>query len=88
MNLEDNEAVATSNPHAIPDPSSPRQPTAEPEVGDVIDALEDALASLKAIVSNQATSTTNGIRSVIRENPLAALAVTAGIVYVVARWRR
>lgn len=90
MGTSSSTAPGPAHASSVPTPESaePRLPPADPEVGDVIDALEDALASLKAIVSNQASSATDGVRAVVRENPLAALAVTAGLVYVFTRWRR
>ncbi len=83
-------SAASASAEPIPGSSaeSTRLPPAEPEVGDVIDALEDALASLKSIVKNHASTSTDGVRAVVRENPIAALAVTAGVIYLLARWRR
>ena len=60
-----------------------------PELGDVVDALEDAAASLKAVVRNQTRTAVGEVDQFVRKQSLAALAIAAGIGYVVAgltRW--
>lgn len=59
-----------------------------PELGDVVDALEDAAASLKAVVRHQTRTVVGEVDQFVRAQPLAALAIAAGMGYLVARLTR
>ncbi len=64
-------------------PEAPR-----PELGDVADALDDAAASLKAVVSDTSEKLVDDLRAIVRENPLLTLAAVGGLAYLVGRMRR
>lgn len=64
-------------------PEAPR-----PELGDVADALDDAAASLKAVVSDTSERLVDDLRAIVRENPLLTLAAVGGLAYLVGRMRR
>ncbi len=59
-----------------------------PELGDVADALDDAAASLKAVVSDTSEKLVDDLRAIVRENPLLTLAAVGGLAYLVGRMRR
>lgn len=59
-----------------------------PQLGDVIDSIEDAKATLGRIVCNEAESLLADMRDTIRAKPLAAVAVVGTVAYVFGRLLR
>ncbi|MEZ5463136.1 hypothetical protein [Dokdonella sp.] len=62
--------------------------SAAPELGDVVDALDEAASSLKAVVRHQARSVFDDVDSYVRDQPLVALAIAGGVGYLIARLTR
>jgi hypothetical protein len=67
---------------------SPAEYPPPPELGDVIDALDDAAASLKVVVRNQTDSLLGGMRRFVRDQPLMAMAIAGATAYLIGRLRR
>ncbi|MBL0163362.1 MAG: hypothetical protein IPP82_06875 [Xanthomonadales bacterium] len=56
-----------------------------PALGDVIDAVDDAAATFKAVVRNEADSLLHDFRSLIREQPITSIAVAGALAYLIGR---
>ena len=64
-------------------------PAASPaELGDVIDSIEDAAATLGRVVRGEAQSMVDDVRSLIQEQPIVAVSVVAAVAYVFGRLMR
>jgi ElaB/YqjD/DUF883 family membrane-anchored ribosome-binding protein len=64
----------------------------EPELGDVVDSIDDAAAKMKTVVRNVVREKTDlmfgDARSLIRDQPLAAMAIVGAVAYLVGRLGR
>ena len=58
------------------------------ELGDVVDSIEDAAATLGRVVREEAQSMVDDVRSLIREKPLAAISVVGAVAWVFGRLMR
>jgi hypothetical protein len=76
--------VATANPDRVHAPAEYPPP---PQLGDVIDALDDAAASLKVVVKNQTKSIVQEMCLFVRRRPIAALAIAGTAAYLIGRFR-
>ena len=56
-----------------------------PELGDVIDAIDDAASSLKSVVKNEADSLLMDFRSLIRDQPITSIAIAGALAYLIGR---
>ncbi|MGB0135158.1 hypothetical protein [Dokdonella sp.] len=74
--------------HESLSPRSTIQYPPPPELGDVIDALDDAAASLKSVVRSQTRSVVDEVGQYVRAQPLMALAIAGSVGYLIARIRR
>lgn len=59
-----------------------------PQFGDVIDALDDAAASLKVVVRNRTRTLLGDLRERINRQPLTAILAVGSLAYLLGRWRR
>ncbi|HUD41965.1 MAG TPA: hypothetical protein VMR06_08200 [Dokdonella sp.] len=59
-----------------------------PVFGDVIDALDDAAASLRVVVTDTGESVLKRTASLVRDRPVAALATVAAAAFLLGRLRR
>jgi len=59
-----------------------------PVLGDVIDALDDATASLRTVVRNRTRSVVEEARNFVRAQPLTSIAIAVGVAYLSGRLRR
>lgn len=71
-------------PETVPLPSQEAAPP-EPELGDVIFALDQAAATLKAIVRNRSRSMLTEAREFVRDQPLTIVALALGVAYLYGR---
>lgn len=75
-------------------PRDPLTPQADamaapaPELGDVIDSIDDAAATLKTVAQNGFDRVLEDARTLIRDQPLVAVALAAAVAYVVGRMGR
>lgn len=81
-----------SNDLPLPDltPDFPQvNATASPaELGDVLDSIEDAAATLGRVITNEAESLVDDVRGLIRDQPVAAVAVVGAVAYLLGRLMR
>lgn len=70
--------------YSDPLPTGPSTAVA-PELGDVVDSLDDAAATFKAIVKNEADSLLNDFRALIRDQPITSLAIAGALAYLLGR---
>lgn len=82
--MNDETWVASERSAPIPDHAYPPQP----EFGDVIDALDDAAASLKIVVRTRARGLLDRARAHVREHPLTMVAAAAGLAWLFGRLQR
>ena len=82
--MKDDSLVAAELAGVQPSPAYPPAP----ELGDVIDALDDAAATFKVVVRNQARSVFEEMRNFVRDQPLVALALAGGVAFLFGRLRR
>ena len=59
-----------------------------PQLGDVIDSIEDAKATFGRIVRNETEILLADVRGMIRAKPLGAVAMVGAIAYVLGCMRR
>lgn len=59
-----------------------------PELADVVDALEAAADALKTVVKNKGRTVMDEIHCFVRERPMASLALSGGVGYLLARLNR
>lgn len=81
----------TSNDLPLPDLTSdlPRaDASAAPELGDVLDSIEDAAATMGRVICNEADYLVDDVRGLIREQPVAAVAVVGAVAYLLGRLTR
>ncbi|MEO7012688.1 MAG: hypothetical protein ABI127_00135 [Dokdonella sp.] len=69
----------------IPGASAAASPA---ELGDVIDSIEDAAATLSRVVRGEAQSMVEDVRSLIREQPIVAVSVVGAVAYLFGRLMR
>ncbi|HET9033584.1 MAG TPA: hypothetical protein VFN25_11825 [Dokdonella sp.] len=74
-------------PSAHSDPSLPPNPAAAvaPQLGDVIDGIQDTAATLKSVVRNETDSLLNDFRDLIRDQPIASVAVAGTLAFLIGR---
>lgn len=65
----------------------PRYP-GRPVFGDVIDALDDAAASMRVVVADTGQSLVRRTASLVRERPLVSLAAVAAAAFLLGRLHR
>ncbi|PZQ12806.1 MAG: hypothetical protein DI564_12180 [Rhodanobacter denitrificans] len=77
---------------ATPEPPPADTPTlrypGRPVFGDVIDALDDAAASLRVVVGDTGESLLKRTASLVRDRPVATLATVAAAAFLLGRLRR
>jgi len=85
-----NPEIPATNDFGVPQRASldPALGYSSAELGDVVDALEEAAVSLKAVIRNQARSVVDEADQFVRNRPMAALALAGGIGYLLARLTR
>jgi ElaB/YqjD/DUF883 family membrane-anchored ribosome-binding protein len=59
-----------------------------PVLGDVLDSLDDAAASLKRVARNEARALLHDVRARIRARPIKAVALAAGLAFLLGRLAR
>ena len=82
--MNDESIAVTGHPGV---PASTEYPP-PPELGDVIDALDDAAASLKVVVKNGTKSIVDDISHFVHRRPLAAVVMAGAAAYLVGRLSR
>ncbi len=82
----------SSNDLPLPDPApelaGAHAVAPTPELGDVVDSIEDAASTLGRVVCGEAESMVNDVRSLIREKPIAAVATVGAVAYLFGRIMR
>ncbi len=58
---------------------------AAPELGDVIESIDEAANSFKSVVKNEADSLLFDFRTLIREQPIASIAIAGALAYLMGR---
>lgn len=82
--MNDETRVASEPSSQVPNAAYPPPP----EIGDVIDALDDAAASLKVVVRNRTHSLLHGVRVNVRERPLTMVTAAAALGWLFGRLHR
>ena len=72
----------TPDPHRVNTAASPA------ELGDVLDSIEDAAATLGRVITHEAESLVDDVRGLIRDQPVAAVAVVGAVAYLLGRLMR
>ncbi|HQX64957.1 MAG: hypothetical protein IPH43_07800 [Xanthomonadales bacterium] len=73
---------------ATADFSRPGVANPTPQLGDVIDSIEDAKATFGRIVRNETEILLADVRGMIRAKPLGAVAMVGAVAYVLGCMRR
>lgn len=80
--------IETGRPELPPDDAPTLRYPGRPEFGDVIDALDDAAASLRVVVADTGESLLKRTASLVRDRPVATLATVAAAAFLLGRLRR